>query len=392
MGSTFLFDHLGKLPEASDCFYSVDQVGTDGATYRIFLYRLASYSDWLHPGAMESRGIMYRQTSEGWELVCRPMQKFHNWKENPFTLDVDLTSIKYATVKEDGSLISSYTDANGELRLKSKGSIQSEQAVAALKWIQSPVAAALHTIVETLDATGWTVNMEWTSPLNRIVISYAIDKLIVLNIRHRLTGVYMEREAVEAMIPAEYLVEISNLMVEDVAAALGTEGLVAFFGNGAPVEFMKVKADAYKVLHRLKDGVNQPNALFEAIIHEQIDDLRASFAEDPAVQLMISTMEELVAAPYNHFVAVTELMHQKYKHLGKKDYVIAVQSELKANLATEAAAALVVCINKYLERDLKMIKSFVYSAQDRIVSQYKVLVVERLNAIGASVSNMEIHQ
>lgn len=390
-----LFKNLMALPAQSEAFYSQDQVGDDGKTYRIFLYRLGSYTDFLLPGAIESRGIMFRHNEEQdvWELVSRPMTKFFNWKENPFTMDVDLTKIQYATVKEDGSLISTYTDLDWGLCLKTKGSLRSEQAVAATNWLYLEEQAEFRQKLKDLDRGGWTVNMEWTSPLNRIVISYQVDKLIVLNARHRLTGVYMERAMLEGMVPVEYLVPISDLMVEDVAAAHGTEGLVAFFGNGAsPVEFMKVKADAYQVLHRLKDGVNQPNALFEAVIHEQVDDLRASFAEDAAVQLMISTMEELVAAPFNHFVKVTTDLFEQYQHLDKKEFAITMQAELDKVLAHDAKAAFNVSINMYLKRNLNTVTTFIRTAQDRIVAQYKTLVVERLATQGLNTSNTAINQ
>lgn len=390
-----LFKNLMALPAQSEAFYHQDQVGDDGKTYRIFLYRLGSYTDFLLPGAIESRGIMFRHNDEQsvWELVSRPMTKFFNWKENPFTMEVDLTKIQYATVKEDGSLISTYSDMDWGLSLKTKGSLRSEQAVAAMNWLYQKEMTPFRKILKDLDRAGWTVNMEWTSPLNRIVISYQVDKLIVLNARHRLTGVYMERPMLEQNIPSEYLVPISDLMVEDVAAAHGTEGLVAFFGNGAhPVEFMKVKADAYQILHRLKDGVNQPNALFEAVIHEQVDDLRASFSGDPAVQLMIGTMEELVAAPYNHFVKVTTDTFERHRHLDKKEFAIAMQAELKNVLDHDANAAFNVAINMYLERNLNLVTTFIRSAQARVVAEYKTVVVARLTQLGLNTSNTEINQ
>lgn len=390
-----LFTQLMALPAQSEAFYHQDQVGDDGKTYRIFLYRLGSYTDFLLPGALESRGIMFRHNEEQavWELVSRPMTKFFNWKENPFTMEVDLTKIQYATVKEDGSLISTYSDMDWGLSLKTKGSLRSEQAVAAMNWLYQKEMTPFRKILKDLDRGGWTVNMEWTSPLNRIVIPYQVDKLIVLNVRHRLTGGYMEREYMEQVIPAEYLVPITDLMVEDVAAALGTEGLVAFFGNGAhPVEFMKVKADAYQVLHRLKDGVNQPHALFEAVVHEQVDDLRASFAADPSVQLMISTMEELVSKPFNHFVAMTTELFEKHKDLDKKSFAITMQEELAKVLVHDSKAAFNVSINMYLERNLNMVSTFIRSAQDRVVAEYRALIVERLTAQGLNTSNTEINQ
>lgn len=90
-----LYKNLCALPSQTDAFYSVDQVGADGFTYRIFLYRLASYSDWLYPGALESRGIMFRIEEDGsTTLVSRPMEKFFNWKE----MSTDVNALAQALI------------------------------------------------------------------------------------------------------------------------------------------------------------------------------------------------------------------------------------------------------------------------------------------------------
>lgn len=390
-----MFVDLCNLSTLSNVFYHTDQIGPDGRTYRIFLYRLASYADWLHPAALESRGIMFRNNGADWELVCLPMEKFHNWNECPFTMNVDLTKIIYSMVKEDGSLISTYTDANACLQLKTKGSLHSEQAVNATAWLKagqdSEVDKLLKTF-ESLEHAGWTLNCEWTSPLNRIVVPYQEDKLIVLNARHRKGGMYMERTMLEQFIPARFLVPISGCSVEDVAGLVGTEGIVAFFGNHADPRFMKVKADAYLILHRLKDGVNQPHALFGAVVHDQIDDLRASFAADRAVQVMINAMEELVIPAYNEFVAVTGELFQEHRNLDRKEFAITMQQKTKERLPLAAGAAFNAAMNMYLERSVKMVDSFIKSSQDRIVGEYKTKVVEALKEANLSTANTQIEQ
>lgn len=367
-----LFTDLMAL-SANEAFYYVDQEGADGAEYRIFLYRLASYTDFLLPGALESRGIMYRNDPvAGWVLVSRPMQKFFNWNENPFTMNVDLTKIEYAMVKEDGSLISTYIGTDGILRLKTKGSLHSEQAIAATKWIYNgtPFSVDLLERVQKAEELGYTVNMEWTSPLNRIVVAYSTERLIVLNARDRETGKYMAREDVERFF-GPHAVKISNLMVHDVAKALGTEGIVAFFGDDADPQFMKVKADAYLKLHRLKDGVNQPNALFEAVVGDVVDDLRASFVDDPAVQLMINHMERLVHDAYNHFDCEVRQIHAKYRDCDRKEFAIAARKEADTLVPLDSGAAFSVAMNMYLGRDERMKEMFTRSAQSRIVAEYR---------------------
>lgn len=311
------------------------------------------------------------------------------------TAPVDLTKVQYAMVKEDGSLASSYMDAQNQLQLKTKGSLHSEQATNATAWLKAgvdPEVDKLRKAFESLEFAGWTLNCEWTSPLNRIVVPYHEDKLIVLNARHRKGGMYMDRAMLEQFIPARFLVPISTCAVEDVADLVGTEGIVAYFGDWGGPRFMKVKAEAYLILHRLKDGVNQPNALYEAVVWDQVDDLRASFAADPSVQLMIKVMEDLVKDSFNQFVATVRDLFQEYKHLERKEFAIAMQEKTKERLPLDAGAAFNTAMNMYLKRSHRAVDSFIKSSQARIVGQYKTDVIVALREANLSAANTQIEQ
>lgn len=52
-------------------------------------------------------------------IACRPPAKFFNYKENPFTENIESSEVQYLFKKEDGSLISTFLD-KGELFVKSK--------------------------------------------------------------------------------------------------------------------------------------------------------------------------------------------------------------------------------------------------------------------------------
>lgn len=373
----------------------MDQIGHDGGLYRIFLYRLASYTDFLLPAGEESRGSMFRNVADpavqlndpdyldsdpkNWQLVSLPMEKFFNMGENPITIGLDYSKALYSMVKEDDSLISTYTGQDGKLYLKTKGSLHSDQATAAMDWLRHPDNRAYHHEIARLDSEGWTVNLEWTSPLNRIVVPYQEDKLIVLNARSRHTGKYMGRQTLQDIF-GEFVVPVLDIPVHEVAAMEKGEGIVVFFGNEASPRMVKVKADAYLVLHRLKDGVNQPNALFEAVVHEAVDDLRASFADDPAVQTMISVMEKLVRDAFHQFIAAIDALFLTHRDLDRKSFAIRMQEATKELIPLDAGAAFNVLMNKYLQRDERLIDSFVKSAQGRVVAEYKQKVTELLGA------------
>ena len=71
---TTLFDDAMKLCAENDAFYFVDQKMGD-TEYRIFTYRLASFSDFQNRNALEMRGHTFRKDADGWKLASLPPQK-----------------------------------------------------------------------------------------------------------------------------------------------------------------------------------------------------------------------------------------------------------------------------------------------------------------------------
>lgn len=313
----------------NDAFYFQDFIW-GASIYRIFNYRLASYTDFMMPDAIECRGIMFEVDNDNpVRLVSRPMQKFFNRFENPITMDVDLTQIDSISNKADGSLISTWMH-DGDLRLKTKGSISSDQALAAMKWMEqqdSRFVSALH----SFDVQGYTVNMEWVSPENRIVLGYVEPRLIVLNIRHRDTGKYEQIEEddylYQYMDPPVDTKELSLIdFVEQIPDMLDDiEGYVIKMKTGL---WMKIKTKKYLSLHHCKDSVNNPRRLFEAIVDEGVDDIRSMFHEDKLLISQIDAMQVKVDHLYNSMVTSVESFYNDNKHLERKDYAIKAQSEV----------------------------------------------------------------
>lgn len=84
-----MYNDLMNLVSNSDVFYFQD-FEVDGHTYRIFNYRLASYTDFMQPSALECRGHMFEivggdkcssQYDSPIRLATLPMQKFFNLNE-----------------------------------------------------------------------------------------------------------------------------------------------------------------------------------------------------------------------------------------------------------------------------------------------------------------------
>ena len=325
-----LYDDLMALTIANDAFYFQDFTFGE-LVYRVFNYRLASYTDFLAPGAIECRGITFSLNQKGdvVELVSRPMQKFFNRFENPSTMDVDLNEVESIEYKSDGSLISTYSH-DGSIRLKTKGSLFSDQAIAAMKWMEQQDSRFVMALW-TYDMMGYTVNLEWVAPDNRIVIGYMKPQLIVLNIRHRNCGSYIKIEEddylyqftakavdLKGMDVITFVNQIPN-MLDDL------EGFVVKMKSGL---WMKIKTNKYLALHHCKDSVNNPRRLWEVIVNEGIDDVRAMFHEDELLIKQIDEMQAKVDQVFNSMIIHVESFYNANKDLDRKDFAIKGQAEV----------------------------------------------------------------
>lgn len=327
------FSKIMNICETSDCFYYVDKKIGD-SFFRIFNYRLASYSDWLiDPVTIELRGIMFEITEEGEfvRVASRPFEKFFNYLENNFTMDIDFSNIVEISDKADGSLISSYM-IEDQLFLKTKTSLDSEQAVAAMEWLNEN--ANLKHEIFTLEKQGYTVIAEWTSPANRIVLGYVEPKLILLGVRDRNTGEYIDHNDIQVdKFPTIlsywtqlFEVEDPEMFVKHIPNIKEPiEGFVIRLKSGLRV---KVKTLKYLALHHTKDSINSPRRLFEAVLEEATDDMRSMFYDDPVAIRMIEEMETFVDIRYNRMVASVERFYEANKHLERKEYAILGQREL----------------------------------------------------------------
>lgn len=329
-----------NLVKASDSFYYKD-FARDGITYRIFNYRLASYTEFLRPDALECRGVMFVVNPElnlPVRLACWPQEKFFNLNENPLTMNLDLNQAVDIELKVDGSLISTYMHGD-VLGVKSKGSIESEQCIAASKWLALPENKIFLEELKELTRAGYTVNMEWCAPDNRIVIGYEEPHLRVLNIRNNKDGSYLQKiESPEILLRFVDKIAYDDPVqfVHDIPSMTGVEGYIVRLASGIRV---KVKTEWYLTQHRAKDSIHSPRRLFEAVLEESSDDLRSLFYDDPVVIARIDEMESFVEKLYNNTVAQVESFYEKNKHLERKDYAILGQQELDPRIFSLAMNA-----------------------------------------------------
>ena len=335
-----LYNDLMALCASNEAFYFVDQT-YDGDKYRVFTYRLASYTDFLLPNALECRGHTFRLgvNDEPLYLASLPPAKFFNISENPMTMDLDFSKTVGIMDKLDGSLISTVSilavDDGSYFSegffLKSKTSFTSEHALEATRLLNTPEYEDLQEFL--YESSGWTVNMELLSPTLRIVIGYDKPTLKILNIRDNVTGQYIPRETfmhesdgdfverywvkyIECDDPVTFVPSIVDM--ED-----NIEGYIIVLDTG---QMVKQKTRKYALLHHTKDSVNSPRRLFEACVYEQSDDLRAMFATDPYAVVLINAMQEKVAHLYNHIHKTIHEYYEANKEMDRKTYALAGQA------------------------------------------------------------------
>lgn len=319
-----LYDSLMALSEdKATPFYHVDHMRY-GDLYRVFSYHFTDNHSWKRPDSLESRGIMFeldKQTFRPIRIASRPPHKFFNAGEVSF---IDYGKPKYVMNKADGSLISSFLDSSGELRLKSKTSIDSVFANTAMKLLEQSQHRFLQIWLRGMESSGWTVNMELVSPDNRVIVGYDEPRLVVLNARQRDTGQYYPFD----MIPSEYFVGTQDVSVlDDIKTATNIEGYVVIDDKG---EWTKHKCDWYLLRHKAKNFVETPRAFMELVLLDESDDVLALMHDQPEVLKELESMKHKVVTTANTFINDVTSFYAANKHLKQKEYAMNARKELES--------------------------------------------------------------
>lgn len=337
--SAELYANLMALCESGDTFFYADHT-LDGLCYRIFNYRLSSYSEFLKPDALWCRGTMFRMDHDP-VLVCRPMQKFFNLNENPSTMSLDLSEDNIDTVeyKEDGSIISTFIH-HGELHVKSKGSLSSEQALAAQAYLDANPQYKNELL--QLTKAGITIDLEYCAPDNRIVLIYTHPCLTVLHGIVVQTGHHINLHCDNKKLHKEYDMEpkypniLANLvkkpeapegygaLIASAPELTGIEGFIVYLKNGPT---FKIKTEWYLTQHRCIDTINSDARLYEAILANATDDIKSLFATNEAVISRIEALEKVVFEKFNSIAAEMQNYYDTNKHLDRKSYAIKCTQE-----------------------------------------------------------------
>ena len=211
----------------------------------------AAYSRSWNPATLLCRGLIVDPAGR---VVARPFPKFFNADEPdapPVPQDVPMV----VTEKLDGSLGIAYHDPGGGIRIATRGSLDSEQAVEASR-IWRDKYRQVHF------GRGITPLFEIIYPSNRIVVDYGDQRdLVLLAVIDISTGgdLPLGRLDWPGPVAKQHHVGSFSELARSVRAGSesGREGYVVRFdtGTGAPHVRFKFKFPEYVVAHRIVTGL-----------------------------------------------------------------------------------------------------------------------------------------
>lgn len=318
-------DECLEIVNNSEAFY-MTETKVYGYNVRLFDYRLASYSDFADNNAYEMRGLCFVEDELGkWHRNIL-MNKFFNYSQTIGWMPEDLDSKKIVRVQDklDGSVISFVKFPNGETIAKSKMSFTSEQATMALFVYLSDKQSSYTGVAKLVDyclSNKLVPVFELVSPQNQIVLEYYTTDLVLLQVRHEDTGVYMTSDEmsnlvkhleVKVTVSEEFedeFKDINNLLKIKAEAKNSIEGFVVTYEDG---QMAKIKTDHYlRQHHMIGPDAFRENLLVETILEGSIDDVISALAPSPKKDAVIA-LDKLVVQNFNHLVVEYKRLRGEY--------------------------------------------------------------------------------
>jgi len=312
-----LFEGLNTLCETNEAFYFSEQDYNDTHIIRSYTYRLASWTDFQLPYALDCRGtaFIYDKRTETWDIFTRAYRKFFNLGEGiPKEDYIKDNDSLHCYEKIDGSLI--LVGLIGDkLVAKSKTSINSDHAKKANELIKRN--QKLQDFLKQRILMSKTPVMELVGPGEfRIVIGYDKNELIWLgevdHIRYEVHTVDQNPELFK-LISGVRAANIDNFSWDELTNIQengnpDTEGFVVRTQSG----FVKCKKASYVQLHHTKDQINNLKNLVQLILDDNLDDLMGLLQDDKDAIDYITKVQTIVAHKSNHLINVFKDLRAKY--------------------------------------------------------------------------------
>lgn len=214
------------------------------------------------------------------ELISAGMKKFVNWGEKPDVFPLP-TSLKNTTIMEklDGSLlcVSKY---KGEFMIRTRGTIDASKMekngreIEVFKNEVLPKLFKSHLVSGNPDTWDYSFLFEWTSDLNKIVLSYGdVPQFFLIGIvwhgEYRLlTQGELDNYAWELGLkrPETFTFDSIENLIASIEKWEGKEGVCLYHNGGQ--EIKKIKAAKYLMLHHMKSDLSSMEKILDIWISQ----------------------------------------------------------------------------------------------------------------------------
>ena len=223
----------------------------------------------------ECRGLLFYPDGR---IMSRRLHKFFNVNERDETAAhlVDLGQPHVILEKLDGSMITPvYTPYGIRWGTKmgiTEVSMQAELHVARFGQYTD--------FAERCLAEQVTPIFEWCSRQQRIVVDYTEDQLVLIAMRHNVTGEYLSYDVLtyngaywHIPVVQAYAGTTGNMeaLIAETRAMEDAEGWIIRFDDG---HMLKIKGDWYVRIHKTKDNLIWEKNVIELLINEKMDDIK----------------------------------------------------------------------------------------------------------------------
>lgn len=287
----------------------------------IYNYTPKALFDWKWTEVTEvCRGLIL---DESGTVISRPFRKFFclNTEDRPETYYDNLPRDEQPEVydKADGSLGILYA-YNGEVGIATRGSFISEQAIWATRHLHAKYPEFVEFHAKWKPCAPLTYVFEIIYGLNRIVVDYDYEDLVLLSIINTLTGKEFQRASIEgSCYPGPKVQLFKKTLTEAMADEIpNKEGYVLFYRNAGLR--LKVKFDEYMRIHRLITGVS-PRYIWELLRDGNHTELEALVTKVPdSFVRFVSDWKQRLLADFNGIIAEARKVYDT-RPLGKRSEI-----------------------------------------------------------------------